>query len=171
MEDIFWAVIGPALLLLVIVLGYLATVFEPYWAVTTKEGIELLRYHAKDEKLRLIAEYWAAQLRNHKDGYYDDQDADAVRFSKQLHYLLVHHRFIFGDDPQHMRLGGRQSHRLLRTAMRLCNIDAEAEADKRPQVIGLVIKPNLVKTLDERDIWRGRPQEYKSRFNDMYYEP
>ena len=171
MADIFWAVIGPAILLLVVVLGYLATVFEPYFAVTTKEGIELLRYHAQDVKLRLIAEYWAAQLFNHKDGYFDEEDQAAVRFSKQLHYLLVHHRFIFGDDPQTMRLGGRQSHRLLRTAMRLCGIDPDAAAAKRTQVIGLVIKPNLVKALDGRDIWRGRPQEYKSRFNDMYYEP
>lgn len=171
MADLFWAVIGPAILLLFVVLGYLATVFEPYFAVTTKEGIELLRYHAQDVKLRLIAEYWAAQLFDHKDGYFDEEDQAAVRFSKQLHYLLVHHRFIFGDDPKTMRLGGRQSHRLLRTAMRLCGIDPDAAATKRTQVIGLVIKPNLVKALDGRDIWRGRPQEYKSRFNDMYYEP
>lgn len=171
MEGNFWAIIGPALLLLVVVLGYLATVFEPYFAVTTKEGIELMRYHAKDEKLRLIAEYWAAQLHDHKDGNYDNEDKSAVRFCKQLHYLLVHHRFIFGDDPKTMRLGGQQSHRLLRTAMRLCHMDTDAEAAKRPQPIGINIKPDLVKTLDNREIWRGRPQEYKSRFNDMYYEP
>lgn len=164
--DLYLAIILPSLLLLVVALGYLATVFEPYWAVNTEEGRELLRYHSGDPKLRHIVTYWTVQLLDLPEGRFNNSK-EARSLFNQLHYLLVHHRFIFGDDPRLMRFGGGHQHRLLRRALALTNLNPVS----RVETIGLVIKPDSVTSLTGEVIWAGQPQEYKSRFNDMYYEP
>ncbi|MDR3616501.1 MAG: hypothetical protein P4L53_23275 [Candidatus Obscuribacterales bacterium] len=157
----FW---GPPFLLLVVVSGYLATVFEPYWAYHSKGGLELKEYHAQDLKLRLIAQWWAAKLAGHKGGYYDEDDENARLLCAELHDSLVRHRFIFGDDPTKLQL--KKSTVLSRALKRAgWRIDVDQAADHY-----LIISPNLVKSTNGQVIWRGKPPEYKSRFNDMYYE-
>jgi hypothetical protein len=53
------AIIAPAFLLMIVVAGYMFTIFEPYLALRFRsaEVVELLDYHAKDLKLQRIAEW------------------------------------------------------------------------------------------------------------------
>jgi hypothetical protein len=158
------AFLGPPVLLLFVVSGYLATVFEPYWAYNSKGGLKLKQYHAQDLKLRLIAQWWAAKLAGHKGGYYDEDDEKARLLCAELHDSLVRHRFIFGDDPTKLQI--KKSTVLSRALKRAgWRVDARRAGDAH-----LIISPNLVKSADGQVIWRGKPPEYKSRFNDMYYE-
>lgn len=166
--DFYLAIILPSALLLLVVLGYLATVFEPYYAVNTEEGRELLRYHSNDPKLQKISLFWTIRLMGLPEGSFSlSSNKAASKFYDQVHYLLVHHRFIFGDDPKIMRFGGNKIHRLLRIAINLTKIQPVVPVEE----IGLTIGPCEVKSFAGEVVWKGYPQEYKSRFNDMYYEP
>jgi hypothetical protein len=158
------AISFPAALLLLVVSGYLVTVFEPYFAQKSAEGLELKQYHAQDLKLKLIAQFWAAYLSNERDGWYDASIPSERRLFEELHDALVRHRFLFGDDPGTLRYEQSRLSRLLRRAIRRANWSG---GSLDSQV--MTIRANVVKVNGGRVIWRGRPQEYKSRFNDMYY--
>ncbi len=160
------AICLPAALLLLVASGYLVTVFEPYFAQKSAEGLELKQYHAKDLKLKLIAQFWAAFLSNESDGWYDASIESERRLFEELHAALVRHRFLRGDDPKTLRYESSRASPVLQRAIRRANWNGGA---LNKQV--MTIHPNLVKMDDGRVIWRGKPQEYKSRFNDMYVEP
>ncbi len=66
------------LLLLLVLAGYYWTVFEPYFAHRSPEGAELMAYHAKDRKLQIIAEYWAAKLSDPPTRWYEPEDESIV---------------------------------------------------------------------------------------------
>jgi hypothetical protein len=157
---------APLTLLALVVGAQLFTVFEPFLALHTEEGAELLAYHARDLKLRLIAEYWAAKLLNQRGGWYDHSNNAAVALKQELHYYLVRHRFLYGDDPATMRWGPKRTHSLLTKALKKVGLDAVTP--DREHV--LFVEQRLVKDASGQTVWRGRPAEYKSRFNDMYYE-
>jgi hypothetical protein len=157
------AICFPAAILLLVVSGYLVTVFEPYFAQKSAEGLELKQYHAQDLKLKLIAQFWAAKLTNEPDGWYDASNESARRLFEELHEALVRHRFLFGDDPKKLRYEPSRSSPLLQRAIKRANWNGRAVDS---QV--MTIYPNLVMVDGERVIWRGRPQAYKSRFKDMY---
>lgn len=156
----------PVIFLFLLTGGFLVVYIEPYFAVTTKEGINLLRYFAGDPKLGAIAEFWAAQLFCLPEGRFDSAHAKALAYKQNLHYLLMHNRFITGDEPDIMRFGGRKTHRILRRAFSNTGLEPDASV----QHTGIKIKPNRVETLSGQVIWTGQPQAYRSRFKDMYAE-
>lgn len=176
-------IIGPAFLLLAVVAGHLLTIFEPYFALRTAEGIELMEYHYKDLKLRRIAEWWTAKLANQEGGWYDDSDEAARHLCAELHYSLVRHRFLFGDDPGKLRCGQNYLSSLLAKALHklgwVKNPSAAgsskrgADGDDGEEETVMLISPDRVEIAGGKVIWRGKPPEYRSRFCDMYhdYEP
>lgn len=164
--ETFLPYVLPVIFLVLLTGGFLVVYIEPYFAVTTKEGINLLRYFASDPKLGAIAEFWSAHLFCLPDGRFDSSHASALVYKNNLHYLLMYNRFITGDEPGIMRFGGRKTHRMLRRAFSNTGLVPDASA----QHAGIKIKPNRVETLSGQVIWAGQPQAYKSRFKDMYVE-
>lgn len=156
----------PLGLLAVVVGAQLFTIFEPYLALNTEEGAELMAYHAQDLKLRLIAEWWTARLLNQHGGWFDERSNSAVVLKEELHRQLVRHRFLFGDDPSTMRWGPKRMHSLLAKALQKAGIEPVAPTKEHV----LIVEARHVKDSSGQTVWRGRPAEYKSRFNDMYYE-
>ena len=169
---------GPPLLLLVIVTGYLATVFEPYFAWHSKGGAELREYHAQDLKLRLIAQWWAARLTNQEGALherYDETNEAVRRLCSELHDSLVRHRFITGDDPRMLYPGDSS---VVGRARKRAGFSTSSPTGAKAVDVNFVdetavmlISPTLVKIVSGQIIWRGKPPEYKSRFNDFYSEP
>ncbi len=165
--ETFLPYVLPAIFLLLLTGGFLVVYIEPYFAVTTKEGIKLLRYYAGDPKLAAIAEFWTAHLFCLVDGRFDPANANALAYRNNLHYLLMHNRFVTGDEPQIMRYSGRKTHRILRRAFSNTGLQPAICAKD----IAIKIKPDRVETFTGQVIWAGSPQAYRSRFNDMYAEP
>jgi len=154
------------LLLLLVLAGYYWTVFEPYFAHRTLEGKELMAYHARDRKLQIIAEYWAARLSDPPTRWYEPENEKARVLYEKLLYQLTRHRLINGDDPTTIVFGAKASP-MLRRALK--QVDRKAPQSSIEHK--MLIHPNKVSMADGSVLWRGRPMEYKSRFNDFYPEP
>lgn len=157
------AILLPVTLFFLVIGGYLLTVFEPYFAQRTAEAEELKLYYAQDLKLHLIARWWAAKLGNSSDGWYDATNTQQEQLYCDLHAALLRHRFLTGDDPRKLRCTKGRLSSLLRRAQRQSGCTSLVEGSAT-----MLVYPNVVKLSDGAVIWRGRPQEYRSRFNDMY---
>lgn len=153
-------------LLLLVLGGYYWTVFEPYRAHLSAEGLELMQYFANDRKLQIIAEYWASRLCSVPTKFFDEEDDEQSTLKNRLIHELTIHRLRRGDDDSRLIHGPKSSRLLARACqaskLRLPEPDGE---------IAMLIAPNMVSLRDGRVLWRGRPQEYKSRFCDFYPEP
>src|SRR5277367_2011587 len=103
--DLVTAIALPTLLLTLVVSGYMCTVFEPYFAVNSDEGRELMRYHAADPKLLQTARWLAATLTDSTQTMFDDESTVAGRLRQSLLFELARHRFITGDDPRRLCCG------------------------------------------------------------------
>ncbi len=153
------------MLYLLVVGGYLLTVFEPYLSQNSAEAEELKQYFAQDLKLHIVARWWAAKLGNSRDGWYDETNNQQKQLYCELHAALVRHRFLTGDDPRKLRFAASRRSSIIRRALRRSECLAP---DVNP--VTMLVCPNTVKLSDGTVLWRGRPQEYRSRFNDMYAE-
>jgi hypothetical protein len=161
--DFAAAIALPTLLLIVVVAGYWWTVFEPYFAINSDEGRELMQYHAADPKLLQTARWWAATLTDPAQSMFDDESTMAGRLRQALLFELARHRFLTGDDPSRLCCGPVCS-RLLRRAKARAGLGC---ADPKSQLL-LLVTPRLVKVSDGTVVWRGLPQRYRSRFKDKY---
>jgi hypothetical protein len=162
------AILLPIALLALVVGGYLLTVFEPYYALRTSEGAELLEYHRQDPKLRAIAAWWAQRLVDPGSRWLDESNASVVRVRNSVLEALVRHRFLTGDDPSKLRYGAKVSP-VLQRAFAECGLVPPASA-VTPRV-EMQISAREVRVMNGELVWRGRPAEYKSRFCDFYPEP
>ena len=161
------AIFSACTLLMVVVSGYLLTVFEPYYAYKRKsdDAVKLIDYHATDHKLHLIAETWAAKLSNPPTRWYEDENERSRVLKESLMEALVRHRFLFGDDPKKIEFGPNVSP-IIKRALVKTGFQPGSEDTGT-----MLVSPSLVKMDDGTVIWRGRPMEYKSRFCDFYPEP
>lgn len=160
------AILLPTILLVLVVGGYLLTVFEPYYALRTSEGAELLDYHRQDPKLDAIAGWWAQRLVDPGSRWLDEGNAAVVSLRNSVKEALVRHRFLTGDDPSYLRCGSRISPVLQRAF--------EASGFLVPtatSALEMKISAREVRIKGGELVWRGRPAEYKSRFCDFYPEP
>jgi hypothetical protein len=105
-------------------------------------------------------------------GWYDDSDVLARRLSKELHYELIRHRFLFGDDPSKIRCGPGYLSSILSNALRKLGTEGSLRMSTMPEIpeAVMLIASNRVQIVGDKVIWRGQPAEYKSRFCDMYYD-
>ncbi len=141
----------------------LYAIFEPYRAVQMPAAAELLDYHARDPKLQAIADYWGRTLCPSANVWCEDTPARVL--SAEVLRSLARHRFLCGDDPRKISWAPRPSAVLARALSRCGIVASTATAPD------MLITATWVKTSDGQFIWRGRPQEYMSRFADFYPEP
>lgn len=156
----------PVFMLTLVVAGYMLTVFEPYFALNTAEGKELLDYHRKDPKLRFIAEWWARALVDPTSRWFDADNPAVYSVYERVFEALVRHRFLCGDDPSKLRYGSSLSPILAR-AIRNSGVALPAGLP----AVQMNISQREVRIDGGSIVWRGRPADYKSRFCDFYPEP
>ena len=146
-----------------VLIASLYPIFEPYIAWNNKAHSALKQYYREDLKLRLIAEWWAAKLSNQR--WYDDTDDAMKTLCLAISDELVRHRFLTNDYPRQLRGGDKKHSKILRRAIQLTKFKVLSKVESVMNIL-----PNKVSILDGQVIWRGKPQPYKSRFNDFYSE-
>lgn len=149
-ESLAVAISVPAVLLAVVVVGYLDTVFEPYRAMHGEEGARRMAQYKNDGKLRTIAAWWTERLYPQVAGTAGVQDHP---FYATILQMLAERRFINGDDPGKLSPQGKF---ILRA------IAVSGQKPTRLTTRAMRITPAEVRA-DGAVVWQGEPRVWGQR--------